>query len=115
MLHTCAQMRAAENAAKSHILETDNLNDNTNSPLDVRNNTPSVPPPNKARKNATLLPTGRRAISGDDSAAARPSVEHDEASIYTQTLLITVNSRSQKHLHVILSRLACQNTMPQTT
>jgi len=37
-----------------------------------------------------------------------------KASIYTQILLITVNSRSQRHLHFILSRLACQNTTPQT-
>jgi len=110
-IHARAQMYAAENAANSHILEIDDLNNNANSPLGVRNNTPAVPAANKARENATLLPTilPLRATSGNDSATARPSVEHDEASIYTQTLLITANSRLHKHLHVILLRLACHD------
>ena len=49
-----------------------------------------------------------RATSDDDLAAAHPSVEHDEAD-YSEL------KKSQKHLHVILSRLACQNTTHQTT
>jgi len=47
-IHARAHMRAAENAAKSHILETGDLNDNANSPLDVRNDTPAVLAANKA-------------------------------------------------------------------
>ena len=39
-INNCAQMRPAENAANSHILETDDLNDNANSPLDVHNYNP---------------------------------------------------------------------------
>jgi len=103
-VHTCAQLRAAENAVNSHILETDNLNDNAKSPLDVRNNTPALPAAKEERENATLLPTilPPRISSGDDLAAARPSIEHDRASIYMQTLPITANLRSQKHLQVIL-------------
>ena len=109
----------SRNASNSHIVETADLNDDANSPLHVRNDTPAVSATNEACVNATLLPTTllQRATSDDDLAAARPSVEHDEAvaSIYTQTLPITASSRSHKHLHVILSRLACQNTTPQTT
>jgi len=45
-IHARAQMRAAENAANSHILETADLNDNANSPLHVRN-TPAVPATNE--------------------------------------------------------------------
>jgi len=37
------------------------------------------------------------------------------ALIYMQILLFITNLRSQKHLHVILSRLAHQNITPQTT
>jgi len=48
-IHTRAQMRAAENAANSHILETADLSDDTNSPLHMRIN-PAVPAPNE---NAT--------------------------------------------------------------
>ena len=79
-VHARAQMRTAENAANSHILETGDLNDNANSPLDVRNDTPAVLAANEARENATLLTTilPPRATSGDDLAAARPSVEHHE-------------------------------------
>jgi len=86
-------------------VETADLNDDANSPLHVRNDTPAVSATNEACVNATLLPTTllQRATSDDDLAAARPAVEHDEAvaSIYTQTLPITANSRSQKHLHEI--------------
>jgi len=113
-------MRAAEKATDSHILETADLNDDANSPLHIRNDTLTVPATNEARKNATLLPTiwPPRDTSDDDLAAARPSVKYNEASlvsIYTQTWLITANSKSQKHLNVILSRLACQNTTMQPT
>jgi len=34
------------------------------------------------------------------------------ALIYTLTFLITQNSRSQKNLHIILSKWACQSTTP---
>ena len=59
-----------------------------------------MPATNETRDNTTLLPSilPPRTTSGDDLAAACPSVQHDEASIYTQTLLITANSRSQKAL-----------------
>ena len=70
-IHIRAQIRAAENAANSHILEIKNLNDNANSPLDVRNDTHAMPAANEARENAKLLPTilPPRATSGDDLAA----------------------------------------------
>jgi len=116
-VHTCAQLRATENNANSNILGTDDLNNNANSPLHVCIDTSALPAAKEAREHATRLPSilQPHANSGDDLAAARPSVERDEASIYMQTFSITANSRSQKHLHVILSRLACQNIMPQTT
>ena len=70
---TRAQMRAAENAAHSHILEPPDVDTDTISPLLVRN--PAVTTTNE-RDNITLLPSTLppRATSGDDSAAARPSV-----------------------------------------
>ena len=80
-IHTRAQMRAAENAAHSHILEPPNVDTDIISPLLVRN--PAVTATNE-RDNITLLPSilPPRATSGDhDSAAARPSVQHDEAGI----------------------------------
>ena len=82
-IHTRAQMRAARNAANSHILETADLNDDTNLPLHVRNDTPAVPATDKSRENSTLLPTILLpcATSCDDLAAARPFVEHDEPGI----------------------------------
>jgi len=99
-IHTRAQMRAAENAANSHILEPTCVDRDTNSPLLVRN--PAVTATNKS-DNVTLLPPC--ATSGDDSAAhALPFNTMKLASIYTLTLFITANERSQKHLHVILSR-----------
>jgi len=78
--HTCAQMRAAENAAHSHILEPPDVDTDIISPLLVRN--PAVTATNE-RDNVTLLPSilPSRATSGNDSAAARPSVQHDEAGI----------------------------------
>jgi len=45
-IHIRTQMRAAENAANSHILETADFNDDTNSPLHMRNN-PAVPATNE--------------------------------------------------------------------
>ena len=136
-----AQMRAAENADHSHILEPRDVAKDTSSPLFVRNDNPAVTatderdnvtllpsifPPransgndsaaarpsvqhaevDNERDNVTLLPSilPPRAASVDDSAAAHPSVQHDEASIYTIIWLITAKSRSQKYLHVILSR-----------
>ena len=103
-IHTRAQMRAAENASHSHILEPPDVDTDIISPLLVRN--PAVTATNE-HDNITLLPSilPPRATSDDDSASARPSVQHDElALIYTPTLLITPNSKSQKHLHGILSR-----------
>jgi len=73
-IHIRAQMRAAENAAHSHILEPPNVDTDIISPLLVRN--PAVTATNE-RDNITLLPSilPPRATSGDhDSAAARPSV-----------------------------------------
>ena len=79
-IHTRAQMRAAENAAHSHILEPPNVDTNINTPLLVSN--PAVTATNK-HDNITLLPSilPPRATFGNDSAAARPSVQHDEAGI----------------------------------
>jgi len=79
-IHTRAQMRAAENAAHSHILEPTDVDRDTNSPLLVRN--PAVTATNKS-DNVTLLPSisPPRATSGDDPAAMRPSVQHHEAGI----------------------------------
>jgi len=87
-IHTRAQMRAAENAAHSHILEPPNVDTDINSPLLVSNPAvtatanPAVSATNE-RDNITLLPSilPPRATSGDDSAAARPSVQHDETGI----------------------------------
>jgi len=79
-IHTRAQMRAAENAAHSHILEPPDVDTDIISPLLVRN--PAVTATNGG-DNITLLPSiwPPRATSGDDSAAVRPSVQHDEAGI----------------------------------
>ena len=75
-----AQMRAAENADHSHILEPPDVDKDTSSPLFVRNDNPAVTATDE-RDNVTLLPSifPPRANSGNDSAAARPSVQHDEA------------------------------------
>ena len=82
-VHTRAQLRSAENAADSHILETGDLNNNTNSPLDVRNDTPDLPAATQARNTTTLLsrmlpPSD---TSSADIAASRPSVVYDEHGI----------------------------------
>ena len=73
-------MRAAENAAHSHILEPPDVDTDIISPLLVRNLAVTA---TNERDNVTILPSilPSRATSGDDSAAARPSVQHDEASI----------------------------------
>jgi len=78
--HTRAQMRAAENAAHSHILEPPDVDTDIISPSLVRN--PAVTATHE-RDNITLLPSilPPRATSGDDSATARPSVQHDQAII----------------------------------
>ena len=79
-IHTLAQMRAAENAAHPHILEPPDVDTEIISPLLVRN--PAVTATNE-RDNITLLPSilPPRTTSGDDSAAARPSVQHDETGV----------------------------------
>jgi len=72
-IHARAQMCAAN----SHILEPTDVDYDINPPLHVRN--PVVPAMNETRDNATPPPSilPPRATSGDDLAAARPSVQHD--------------------------------------
>jgi len=79
-------MRAAENAAHWHILEPPDVDTDIISPLLVRN--PAVT--TNERDNITLLPSilPPRATSGDDSAAVRPSVQHDEAGIDLHTNIV---------------------------
>jgi len=92
-IHTRAQMRAAENAAHSHILEPPDIDTDIISSLIVRN---SVVTATNERDNITPLPSilPSRSTFGDDSAAARPSVQHDETGIDLHAnLLITQNSR----------------------
>jgi len=81
-IHTRAQLRAAESAANTHVLETDNLKNNANSPVDIRTDTPALPAANEARDNAMLLPKilPPRA-SGDDIVAARPFDAYDKDGI----------------------------------
>jgi len=81
-IHTRAQMRVAENAANSHILEPPDVDTDTNSLLLVRNANRAVTATNE-RDNVTLLPSilPPCATSGENSASARPSVQHDEAGI----------------------------------
>ena len=87
-IHTRAQMRAAENAAHSHILEPPDVDTDIISPLLVRN--PAVTATDERatfgydsaqRDNITVVPSilPPRATFGD--AAARPSVQYDEAGI----------------------------------
>jgi len=85
-IHTRAQMRAAENAAHSHILEPPDVDTDINSPSLAN---PAVTATNE-RDNITLLPSilSPRASSGDDSAAARPSFQHDEVGIDLQANLV---------------------------
>jgi hypothetical protein len=94
-IQTRAQIRAAENAAKLHILEPANVDNHTNLPIHVRNADSAT---NKTGDNVTLLSSilPPRATSDDNLAHTRPYVQHDKAaSIYTQTLLITANTRAQ--------------------
>jgi len=86
-IHTRAQMRAAENAAHSHILKPPNVDTNINSPLLVSN--PAVTATNEHDK-ITLLPSilPPCTTSDDASAAARPSVQHDEAGNYLHANLV---------------------------
>jgi len=86
-IHTNTQMRAAENAAHSHILEPPDVDTDIILPLHVRN--PAVTATNE-QDNITLLPSilPPRATSGDDSAAVRPSVQHDEAGINLRANLV---------------------------
>ena len=79
-IHTRAQMRVAENAAHSHIFEPPDVDTDIILPLLVRK--PAVTVTNE-HDNITLLPSilQQRASSGDDSAAVRPSLQHDEAGI----------------------------------
>ena len=93
-MHTRAQMRAADNAAHSHILEPPDVDTDIISLLLVRN--PAVTATNE-RDNITPLPSIQ-------PLRALPFNTMKLALIYTPTLLITPNSKSQKHLHVILSR-----------
>jgi len=103
-IHTSAQLRAAENAAISHVLETGDLNNNANLPLDVRNDTPALPAPNGARETGTLLLT-------IFPPRALPLNITKIASVCRRILLITANSRSQKHLHVILREIGLQSNL----
>ena len=94
-IHTRVQIRAAENAANLHILEPANVDNHTNLPIHVRNADSAT---NETGDKATLLSSilPPRATSGDNVAHTCPYIQHDKAaSIYTQTLLITVNTRSQ--------------------
>ena len=102
-IDTCAQMHADKNAANLHILETTDVDNNTNSPLHVL----TQPATDKTRDNFMLLPfiLRLRANSVDASAAARPSVQHDEAGIDLHANLVDYTELEiEKHLHVILSR-----------
>ena len=77
-IHTRAQMRAAENAANSHILETNDLNQDANSSLHVCDDNLVAP---TIHEIAPLLPTTLppRATSVNTASVAPPSVEYDEA------------------------------------
>jgi len=86
-IHTRAQMRAAENAAHSHILELPDVDTDIISPLIVRNSAVTA---TNERDNITPLPSilPSRSTSGDESAAARPSVQHNEAGIDLHAMLV---------------------------
>jgi len=86
-IHTRAQMCAAENAAHSHILEPPDVDTDIISPLLVRNS--AVTAANE-RDNITALSSIllSRSTSGDNSATARPSVQHYEAGINLHTNLV---------------------------
>jgi len=55
-IYTRAQMRAAENVANSHILETTDVDNDTISPIHLRNANLAVPATHETRDNVTLLP-----------------------------------------------------------
>ena len=97
-------MCAAENAdnSGSHILETFDVDNDIKSSLSCAD--PAVPATYKHDNTLLLSILPPRAIFDDDLAAACPSLQHVEASIYTPTLFITANSRLQKHLHVCRDR-----------
>jgi len=57
-MHTRAQMRAAENVANSHILETPDVDNDTNSPLSVRNANAKHYAPNN------VVPEGKMHVVG---------------------------------------------------
>jgi len=115
-IHTRAQLHAAENAGNSHILETGDLNNNANSPLDVRNDTPALLQTMHAKTLHFCRRFCRRTPLLETILPPRAHPLHTTkmTSIYMQILPIIANSRSQKHWHVILSKLAYQNTTPQT-
>jgi len=75
-IHTRAQTRAAENAAHSHILEPLKVDPDINSLLLVSKHANPALTTTNERSNITHLPSilPLHATSGDDSAAARPSV-----------------------------------------
>jgi hypothetical protein len=101
-IHTRTQMRAAENAANSHILEPTDADNDTILPLLVRNANSAVTATNE-RDNVTLLPSilPPRATSGDDLVAARPSVQQDEAGIDLHANLVDY---SELEIAKVLSR-----------
>ena len=102
--HTRAQMRAAENAAHSHILEPPDVDTDIISPILVRNS--AVTATNERNNSPFCHPFCRRAplLAMIQPLRALSFKMMKPASIYTPILLIMLNSRSQKHLHVILSR-----------
>ena len=103
-IHTRAQMRAAENAANSHILDTNDLNQDTNSSLHMRDDNLVAP---TIHEIAPLLPTTLpRAPPLLILLPSPPPLLNMMrlALTYMRILLITLNSRLQKHLHVILLR-----------
>jgi len=108
-IHTRAQMRAAENAAHSHLLEPPDVDTDIISPLLVRN--PAVTATNE-RDNITLLPSilPPCATSGDDLAAARPSVQHDEAGINLHANLVDY---SELEIAKALARQSVEISLPK--
>ena len=87
-IHTRAQMRAAEDAAHSHILDTPDVDTTVISPLLMRNSAVTTSHQRATSDDdsveydsITVVPSTLppRATIGD--AAARPSVQYDEAGI----------------------------------
>ena len=110
-IHTRTQMRAAENAANSHILEPTDADNDTILPLLVRNANSAVTATNE-RDNVTLLPSilPPRATSGDDLVAARPSVQQDEAGIDLHANLVDY---SELEIAKVLSRHSVEIGLPK--